>query len=471
MRAGIAIKGDPGIGKSTLVETRLQITLLDCNDVLIAKTHCLPNNEDWSYIPLFDAINQLCKNPDAEHVRNLLMQCAPSLSAQMPWLTHNNGDYSVSASTIKPEREKLLLEATEFIERLSQEKTFIWFIDDAHRCDNDTRDLLSYVLHREGDARLLILTTHCNWHGDSNDNTMPAASEAWVYRSKIKEIYLDCLDKTAITAYLKQRFSKSSLPTTLVDKVYDESNGHPLFAKGIVDRLLASKTKRHRNDTGYPRKSSDNPTITVPEVIRRRMDIEITILNSDEFRLLQAASIVVVDAFFAAAVATLLGQDIVDIEDQCDELARTNRWICRLNSRLWPDGTLAQLYGFSNPVYRDYLYQTLPAARRRQFHCKHAERLEDAYGDDVTFISKNLVYHSELGGNPKRVVQYKQLMQHNNELSDCRFHGLQPQYHRNTFATDANLSSHRNPENILNPTWAAFYDNKNLQRLALATHQ
>ncbi len=470
IRSSVAIKGGPGIGKSTLVENWLQTTLFDRDDVLIAKTYCISGNKERSYVPLFDAVDQLCKSPGAKRVRDLLFECAPSLSAQMPWLTHWISGYPNDSATIKPESDRLLLEATEFIERLTQEKAFVWFIDDVHRCDADTRDLLSHLLRREGNARLFILTAHCNWNCVSENNTVTTVAETGVYEDASERIHLECLKKLQITEYLKRRFSEQPLPANFADNIYKESSGHPLFVKGIIDKLVDHPKKQPLDLTGHSSKPCYRRDTTIPAVIRRRMDAEIVTLGSEDFRMLQAASVAVVDAFSAAAVATLLDQDIVEVEDQCDELARTNRWIRRLESRQWPDGTLAQLYGFSHPVYRDYLYQTLPAARRRQLHLIHAERLESAYGVYVAAISKNLAYHFELGGHPTRVVRYKQLMQQQDEFNDSRFDNLKPHYHRSMFTTDFTLFSQKKPENTLVQRWAGFYNEKKVGRRVPGSH-
>ncbi len=352
------------------------------------------------------------------------------MSTQLPWLTHHSCDHAACTHENAAQPEKLLLEAVEFIEHLSQERALIWFIDDVHHCDSDTREVLGYLLRREGHARFLLLTTQCLWRNSNGNNSIPATAETWARENTTEEIYLGCLDKAAITKYLERRFPNRVVPIRLVNSVFKESGGHPLFLSGIASQLYTSQAERNLDNEENIRESSSSPAIAIPEIICRRMDTEVSTLNADQFRLLQAASVTLVDGFSAAAVATLLDQEIVEIEDLCDELARTNRWIQRLGSRQWPDNTLAQLYGFSNPVYRDYLYQTLPAARRRQYHYKHAERLESAYGDNVAAISRNLAYHFDVGGQPQRGKHYRQVVPHHENSMGNQFGNLKPHYHR-----------------------------------------
>ena len=72
----------------------------------------------------------------------------------------------------------------------------------------------------------------------------------------------------------------------------------------------------------------------------------------------------------------------------------------------WPDGTVAGGFGFANDLYRQVLYELVPAARRVLAHRRVGERLEDAYGDKAPEIGRQLAFHFLRGREPGRALDY-----------------------------------------------------------------
>jgi hypothetical protein len=56
--------------------------------------------------------------------------------------------------------------------------------------------------------------------------------------------------------------------------------------------------------------------------------------------------------FSAAAVASAIGKETVEVEDCCEELARKQQFVKMVGVGEWPDGTIAGRYGFQHALYQ-----------------------------------------------------------------------------------------------------------------------
>src|SRR5262249_41576616 len=80
------ISGEPGIGKTTLVETFLRQYAKD-SKTLIARGQCLEQyGEREAYQPMLEALSLLCRQAGGESLTQLIRHYAPMWLAQMPSL-------------------------------------------------------------------------------------------------------------------------------------------------------------------------------------------------------------------------------------------------------------------------------------------------------------------------------------------------------------------------------------------------
>lgn len=113
--------------------------------------------------------------------------------------------------------------------------------------------------------------------------------------------------------------------------------------------------------------------------MRQLIEHQLTTLDPEARRLLEVGSVVGRE-FAAALVAAAVGADVVQVEEQCERLARRGCFLRRITTAEWPDGTLTTSYGFLHALYREVLSERVTAARRARIHQRIAERLEQAYG-------------------------------------------------------------------------------------------
>ena len=175
----------------------------------------------------------------------------------------------------------------------------------------------------------------------------------------------------------------------------ERTGGNPLFMTSIVNQLA-------QQDGRTP-----STVVAIPRDVRRFIDRQIDELTESDRHLLTAASVIRRE-FATAAVAAALEIDVDQVEIACARLARQGVFVVKSGSASWPDGTRAELYAFRHDLYRELLYDRLPATRRALCHTRVGRRLEAAWAGRLDAIAAELAEHFERGNEPVRAIAHHQ---------------------------------------------------------------
>ena len=83
----------------------------------------------------------------------------------------------------------------------------------------------------------------------------------------------------------------------------------------------------------------------IPGSIRAMIERQIARLSREQRRVLEVAS-VAGQEFSVGVVAAGLEQDVIHIEEQCEEIARNTHILSMTGAEQWPEGTLTTRYQF-----------------------------------------------------------------------------------------------------------------------------
>jgi tetratricopeptide (TPR) repeat protein len=119
--------------------------------------------------------------------------------------------------------------------------------------------------------------------------------------------------------------------------------------------------------------------------------------------MLEAAS-VAGPTFGAQSVAAALGVDELWVEKACGRLAGWELFIEDAGDDRWPDGSTAERYAFLHDVFRQVLYDRIPAARRQHLHRRIGERLVIGYASQTDGLAAEFAVHFGRGGDPANAV-------------------------------------------------------------------
>lgn len=190
----------------------------------------------------------------------------------------------------------------------------------------------------------------------------------------------------------------------LAGEVHERTEGSPLFMVGVVDDLV-DRGVLIRADGRWTIQAGAPVASGIPKNVQRLIERQLDRLDSAEERVLEVASVVGAE-FSAAAVAAGAGIADGEVETSCHGLARRQHIIHGGGVEEWPDGTVASRFGFEHALYREALYERVPAGRRVELHRRVGERLERAHGARADEIAGELAMHFERGRDVERAVRY-----------------------------------------------------------------
>src|SRR5262245_41708260 len=318
-RQTVFVTGEPGIGKTTIVEAFLRQIVTE-EKVWVGRGQCIEHyGAGEAYMPVLEALGRLCRAPEGEQLIDVLNRYAPTWLVQLPALLKADDFERLQRKVQGATRERMLREMAEAVEILTAERPLILCLEDLHWSDVSTLELLSVLARRRETARLLVLGTYRPVEMLGNGHPLRAVKQELQLHQQCKELRLGFLTEPNVAAYLTSRFaagvhSHASLQR-LARAIHQRTEGNPLFMVNVVDYLSAQGVLGAAGET--------RPTvqIEVPESIQQLIEKQLDRLSPEERRVLEVASVAGVQ-FSAAAVAAGTKMTAGDVEVCCTGLVR-----------------------------------------------------------------------------------------------------------------------------------------------------
>ena len=405
-RQVVFMQGEPGIGKTSIVEAFLDALRASADGVLIGYGQCVEQHgEREPYMPALEALERLSHGPARDRLLSTLRAVAPSWLARMPSL-HSPADAGRPGrrdTDTTPHR--MLREFASLAEAISVDRPLVLVLEDLHWSDQGTADLVSVLAQRPERARVMLLGTYRPAEATVLDHPFAQVVATLRTHRQCREIALEYLSRSHVTAYLQDRFRGATVDDDVAAVVHAHTDGNPLFMVRLVEHLLDRGWLAE--DGGVWRLSADRAAIEqeVPDDIQRLIEGQLRFVSRAERDVLEVASVGGV-VFDAPAVAAGLGRALDEVESLCDELCRPRRWLHHRRSVEWPDGTLAVRYAFGHALYQRVLYDRLSPSRRAILHQQIGERLEAGYATRTAEVSGELAIHFQRSRDRRRAVAY-----------------------------------------------------------------
>ena len=405
-RQVVFMQGEPGIGKTSIVEAFLHSLRASADSVLIAYCQCVEQHgEREPYMPALEALERLSHGPAHDQLLSMLRAVAPSWLARMPSL-HSPADAGQPGrrdTDTTPHR--MLREFASLVEAVSVDRPLVLVLEDLHWSDQGTADLVSVLAQRPERARVMLLGTYRPAEATVLDHPFAQVVATLRAHRQCREIALEYLSLSHVTAYLQDRFRGATVDDDVAAVVHAHTDGNPLFMVRLVEHLVDRGWLAE--DGGVWRLSADRAAIEqeVPDDIQQLIQGQLRLVSRAERDVLEVASVGGA-VFDAPAVAAGLGRALDEVESLCDELCRPRRWLHHRRSVEWPDGTLAVRYAFGHALYQRVLYERLSPSRRAILHQQIGERLEAGYATRTDDVSGELAIHFQRSRDRRRAVAY-----------------------------------------------------------------
>ena len=402
VRQLVFVTGEPGIGKTTVVEAFQQV-LLDGPHSLtprIGRGQCIEQyGSAEAYLPVLDALSRLARQDGDQVLINVLRQHAPTWLVQMPALLDSTELEILERRTVGATRERMLREMAASLELLSAERPLLLVLEDVHWSDYSTLDLVTFVAQRREPARLMILATFRPVEVYTRDHPLKAIKQDLEARGQCEDLPLTCLSPLHVEEYLQRRFSDTAgAPpmSELAPVVHRRTDGHPLFMVNVADYVASL------GFSGLP----DSVMSSIPRNVRQMIEKQIDRLSADEQRILEVAAVAGFEFSAASLAAGLEDGDVDAIESSCSSFVRRAQFLVARGSQRWPDGTVAGAYSFIHALYQNVFYYRVAPGRLARLHLRIGLHEERAWGAGTADIAGELAAHFEAGQDYLRALDY-----------------------------------------------------------------
>jgi DNA-binding winged helix-turn-helix (wHTH) protein/predicted ATPase len=403
-RQFVFVTGEPGIGKTALVETFLA-EVAEANAARVGCGQCVEQyGAGEAYLPILEALGRLGRGAGGEQLVQILKQHAPTWLQQLPGLLHDRDVEAVQRRAHDATRGRMLRELAEALDAVTEEAPLVLLLEDLHWSDSATIDLLSMLARRREPSRLLVIATY-----------RPADLAAshpliWVKQElhshgHCDEVALALLSTPAIRQYLDRRFPGHALPAELAVALHRSTEGNPLFLVNTIDDLIAQGVLGERDGRWRLSGAASELPSRTPQTLCQLVDKQIERLTADERAVMTTASVAGVE--FSAALIAPAGMDARHGEALCEALARRGQLLRKVGIAEWPDGTVAGRYAFIHALYQHVFYARLSAGERVALHLQTGERLERVHGERAGEIAGELAMHFEQGREFDRAARHR----------------------------------------------------------------
>ncbi|MBV8030114.1 MAG: AAA family ATPase, partial [Betaproteobacteria bacterium] len=392
-RSIVWITGEPGIGKTTLIEHFMS----GVADAACARGQCV---EDFGsgepYLPVLEALGELSRADPS--LRELLRSVAPTWLLQLPWLSSAAEREALQRELAGVGTERMLREFGELVDRCAGSRPLLLVTEDLHWADRATIRLLDYMARRRGAARFMWLASFRLAEVVALEHPLNALRRELRLHGLCQEIALDPFSESEVASYLMQRSAALAADESFVRALHEHTDGVPLFVASFLRDVIASKDGSQADEAARAALAD----IPVPENLAAIVDHYIAKLGPERRAGLAAAAVCGVE-FRVATLARVLEQDEARVGQACEDLAREKFWLRRPRDQ--PADTEAP-YSFRHALFRQILYERTAPSARAQLHRKAGAALEDERRSGRKVAPAELAVHFDRGGEPLRALAH-----------------------------------------------------------------
>ncbi|MEE9099197.1 AAA family ATPase [Pseudomonas nitroreducens] len=391
-RALVWLAGEPGMGKTTLIEQFVG----SLAGVACARGHCVEHfGTSEPYLPVLEALAELCRSDPA--LPELLRTVAPTWLLQLPWLCSvlERDGLRRELAGVGPER--MLREMGELLERYTEQRPLLLVTEDLHWSDRATVQLIAYLARRRGRIRLMWLASFRVAEVVALDHPLGSLRHELRLQRLCDEIMLDPFSETEVADYVALSSPSLARDESFVRALHQRTDGVPLFVSSVVGEVLDETREASGAEAVLGQ-------VAVPESLLAIIDNYLARLDWDQRVLLSAAAVCGVD-FRLETVSRGLGRDLVEVAHACEELVRGHLWLTR--SR----GTDAEEdwephYAFRHALFRRVVYERTPHQVRAQLHGQVGAALERERCAGVPVAAAELAMHFDRARQPMIALRY-----------------------------------------------------------------
>lgn len=390
----VLLSGEPGIGKSRLVQTLIQRVASADAQVLVCL--CSPHWQNSAFAPISDLIARRLDLNSADPPAARLARLEARLSedrlpaAETLPLLAPLFDLPVPATdpsrdlTPAQRRQRTLVALMNWLFGKAQRRPVLLVVEDLHWADPSTLELLGLILQTHGTHRLLTLLT-----------ARPEFSPSWPLGDAGRVWTLSRLSQPEVVRLVAEVAGGHDLPKVALEQITERADGIPLFIEELTKMFLESGPAAEAPAPAARRSAPERWAI--PATIQDSLMARVDRLGTAK-RLAQWGAVLGRE-FRQDVLVAVAGPAFSELEADL--------------GRLLAAGLLARVgtqtpatYVFKHALIQDAAYQSLLQATRRDHHRQIGQVLEKQFPELAAGRPELLAHHFTEGGEPRAALTW-----------------------------------------------------------------
>lgn len=369
----IVITGEPGIGKTTLVE-QFRRRLSGSDDAPIIANGVCASDIQSPYQPFSQVVADL---PGDRAFTDILADAAA---------------FDASDAEEAQQRKRVLFaDIATRIREVASEQPVVMIVEDLHWADTGTIDLFEYLIGELGrwSDQVLLLCTYRTSDIETDHPALELAEDAAdMGRGTVLE--LESFDTDRVASLLKHMFETDEIPQSFVESVRDHTGGTPLFVNELGKHLVEA----HGPFAAPGEIPSSLDVVSVPDTIETAVTERLDALSEAVMPTLELGAIL--GESFSFEVLREASERSTDTL-----IASTNTLVDRDVWNRTEDNVT-----FIHGVLREQTHARIDEETRETLHERVATAIETVYADSLDEYAGRLATHYEALGDYEQAFEY-----------------------------------------------------------------
>jgi len=377
----VGIVGEPGIGKSRLIQEFQQALREEAVTYLEAR--CVSYGAGVPFLPIVEMLGQACGLADSDSPETVAVKVSESLQRlgldageATPYVLQLLGVKEGTMSLAELTPEAINARSLDVLRKMallsSQQRPLILTIEDVHWIDRSSSTYVEALAESLPGAPILLLLTF-----------RPGHQPSVMTRSYATQIALSPLSAPDSLTIAQSIIGAEGFADVVARTILEKAEGNPFFIEELARAMAAPGV----GDSAVP----------VPDSVEAVLSARIDRLSDDARRLLQAAS--VIGRRVALRLLAALWEGPEDLDAHLRELIRL-------------EFLYAQTVGeephcvFKHALTQEVAYASLPLGDRQALHAAVARALERLHAERLNEVYDRLAYHYSRTTETDKAVDY-----------------------------------------------------------------
>ncbi len=415
-RGGLVfLRGEAGVGKTRLVNELKKYC--ESSGILFLSGKC--DSPTIPYSPWIEAVNEFLRKSSPQKIRSVCIGPAVEIVALVPTLSSIIGPHeremglkdwikgpkpsfeehpaSALAAAVQDEsgRIRFFEGITQFFLNISKETPLLISLEDLHRADKVTIQLLRYLTRHIFDDRLLVI-------GSYRQEEIDTSHPLWNLVADLEKevlsqtLALEALPWEATLEFVRHTVADAELSRQIASVVHNATRGNPYFMLETL-RSLTEQGVIGKDHMDHMKLASITLPLTVRVLMRQRLDR----LDQECVELLTVASVIGLEFDHELLL------DVVGLPE--DKLV--NHLETALKEGLVYERKIGTSYllGFVDARIRSILLEDIRSIRKRRSHEKIGETMEKIYARNRTEHLAQIALHYVEAANVEKAIEYSML--------------------------------------------------------------